>query len=318
MEEVPMDTAVRFPTSPKAAKAVALKLNKRMSVEEAFQAIVRNCVGQMQDNAAGVARYPDLEFLHQMRIALRRLDAAFALFGELVAVPPAIANELEWLGAELGPARDWDVFLESTLPRVAGSLPGNASIEPVRAAARAQRELAHARASDAVSSARFSKLIGEFERWCDQRAWRDDISGKQKTRLKMRVGDFAEGVLAQEQQRLLKRGRKLKEFGTDQLHRARIGAKRARYAAQFFESLFPGKQVRPYVQALRSLQDELGWFNDAAVATRLLDEICEHNDALQEGPGPALVRGYLAAVREQSEDRARKLWKKFAPVLPQQ
>ena len=208
------------------------------------------------------------------------------------------------------------MFLESTLPRVASSLPGNASIEPVRAAARAQRELAHARASDAVSSARFYKLIGEFESWCDQRAWRDDISGKQKTRLKMRVGDFATGVLAQEQQRLLKRGRKLKEFGTDQLHRARIGAKRARYAAEFFTSLFPGKQVRPYVQALRSLQDSLGCVNDAAVATGLLDEISEHNDALREGA--ALVRGYLAAAREQRELGARKLWKKFSPVLPQQ
>ena len=90
-----MDTAVRFPKSPRAAKAIALKLNKRMSVEEAFQAIVRNCVGQVQDNAAGVARYPDLEFLHQMRIALRRLDAAFSLFGELVALPPSIGDELE-------------------------------------------------------------------------------------------------------------------------------------------------------------------------------------------------------------------------------
>ena len=314
-----MDTAVRFPKSPKAAKAVALKLNKSMSVEEAFQAIVRNCIGQVQDNEAGVAGYPDVEFLHQMRIALRRLDAAFSLFGELVAVPPAIVDELEWLGAQLGPARDWDVFLESTLPRVASSMPGNAGIEPVQAAARDQRELVHARASDAVSSARFSKLIRALEGWCDQRAWRDSISGKQKTRLKMRVGDFAAGVLEQQQQRLLKRGRKLKEPGTDQLHRVRIGAKRARYAAEFFASLLPGKQVRPYVQALRSLQDELGWFNDASVATRLLDETCEtceQNDSLREGA--ALVHGYLAAVREHSESRSRKLWKKFSPSSPQQ
>lgn len=309
-----MDTAVRFPTSPKAAKAAALKLNKRMSVEEAFQAIVRNCIGQVQDNEAGVVRYPDLEFLHQMRIALRRLDAAFSLFGELVVVPPAIVDELEWLGAQLGPARDWDVFLESTLPRVANSMPENAAIQPVQAAARDQRELVHARASDAVSSARFSKLIGALDSWCDQRIWRDAISGKQKSRLKLRVGDFAVGVLEQEHRRLLKRGRKLKERGIDQLHRVRIGAKRARYAAEFFASLLPGKQVRPYVQALRNLQDELGWFNDAAVGARLLDQTCEQNDSLREGA--ALVRGYLAALREHSEGRARKLWRKFSPALP--
>lgn len=310
-----MDTAVRFPTSPKAAGAAPLKLNKRMSVEEAFQAIVRNCIGQVQDNEAGVARYPDLEFLHQMRIGLRRLDAAFSLFGDVVPVPPGIIDELDWLMDELGPARDWDVFLESTLPRVSGAMPEHSRIDALQAAAREQRDALHARATEAVCSARFARLIGTLESWVDQRAWRDDLSAKAKLRLKMRVGDFAAGVLEREQQRLHKRGRKLKEFSAERLHRVRIGAKRARYAAEFFASLFPGKQVRPYVQALKRLQDELGWFNDAAVAARLLEETCEHNDKAWEGA--ALVRGYLAAVQEDSERRTRKLWKKLPPALPQ-
>ena len=186
-----MDTAVRFPTSPKPARAAPLKLNKRMSVEEAFQAIVRNCIGQVQDKAAGMVRSPDSEFLHQMRVALRRLDAAFSLFGELVPVPPVIAHELEWLQEQLGPARDWDIFVESTLARVSRAIPDNTELESLRAAAGEQRAHANARANDAISSPRFSRLVGAVENWADQRRWRDDISGKHKTRLKMRIADFA-------------------------------------------------------------------------------------------------------------------------------
>ncbi len=314
-----MDTAVRFPTSPKAAAAAPLKLNKRMSVEAAFQAIVRNCIGQVQDNEAGVARYPDLEFLHQMRIALRRLDAAFSLFGDVLPVPPPIADELDWLMDALGPARDWDVFLESTLPRVASGMPEHSQIAAVQAAARDKRDVVRARASEAVCSPRFAKLVRMLESWVDQRAWRDGMPAKAKMRLKVRVGDFAGGVLEREQQRLHRRARKLKDFSVERMHRVRIAAKRARYAAEFFASLFPGKQVRPYVQALKGVQDELGWFNDAVVASRLLDEACGQDGKLREGA--ALVRGYLAAVRDDGARRSGKAWgkkslKKFSLALP--
>lgn len=305
---------VKFPTSPKAVKAAHIKLSKRMNVEQAFQAIVRNCIDQIQSNELGVARCQDIEFLHQMRIGLRRLDAAFGLFGDLLPAPPPLANELDWLMGELGPARDWDVFIESTLAQVAGGLPHMPPLDGVKAAARKQSGLQHARAGAAVSSHRYARLLKALQNWIDQRGWRDDLPAKGKTRLKMRVPGFAAALLEREQQRLHRRGRKLKGADPDRRHRVRIAAKRTRYAAEFFASLYPGKRVRPYVKALAGVQDALGRLNDASVAARLLDDVAEDDPALREGA--AMVRGYLAACGAQGVRSVRKRWKQFTPLAP--
>jgi triphosphatase len=309
-----MDAAVKFPTSPKPVKAAHVKLSKRMNVEQAFQAIVCNCINQIQDNEAGVSRGQDIEFLHQMRIGLRRLDAAFALFSDLLQPPPGITHELDWLMGQLGPVRDWDVFSASTLPRVAEAMPAQAALDSVREAARAKSEVLHAQASAAVSSVRFARLLSALENWVAQRGWRCDLPAKGKGRLKMRVPDFAAALLEQEQQRLLRRGRKLKDADSNRRHRVRIAAKRTRYAAEFFASLYRAKRVRPYVQALAGVQDALGRLNDASVAARLLDDVGVDDPALPEGA--AMVHGFLAAGSAQGVRRVRKRWKQFTPLAP--
>lgn len=307
-----MDAAVKFPTSPKAVKAACIKLSKRMSVEQTFQAIARNCIEQIQSNEAGVARGQDPEFVHQMRIGLRRLDAALALFDEVLQAPPALTHELEWLMDQLGPARDWDVLIASTLPHVAKAMPESIPLDSVMAAARQQCGTLHAQAATAVSSARFAKSLSALENWVERCGWRGDVLAKGKAQLKMRVTDFADAILAHEQQRLLRRGRKLKQADPRRRHRVRIAAKRTRYATEFFASLYPAKRVRPYVRALTGVQDELGWWNDAAVADRLLDDVGDGDAAAREGA--AMVRGYLAACSEQAARSVCKSWKQFTPL----
>jgi triphosphatase len=163
-----------------------------------------------------------------------------------------------------------------------------------------------------VASPRFGKLVNMLEQWIEQRGWRDEITAKARTRLKMRVTAFASTILEQEQQRLLKRGRKLRQSDPAARHRVRIAAKRARYATEFFASLYPGKRVRPHVQALTAVQDELGWLNDAAVAGRLLDEL--DDDSQGARAGAAMARGYLASCMEEGAPMVRKRLKKFAAM----
>ena len=307
-----MDAAVKFPTTPKPVKASALKLNKRMSVEQAFQAIARNAIDQIVANEAGAANFHDMESLHQMRVGLRRLDAALDMFDEVLHAPADIESELDWLMDQLGPARDWDVLLAETLPRIEDALPDSAALDKVRSAAQQVRQAMQEQVGVAVSSLRYKKLINALEHWLDQRGWRDGLSPKGKLRLKMRAADFADNILAAEQQRLLKRGRRLKDASPEERHRVRIAAKRARYAAEFFASLYPGKQVRPYVAALAALQRELGLLNDYGVAMRLLGQLGEGDDGLREGA--ALFCAYLAACEQHGVPKVRRVWKKLAPV----
>ncbi|MEJ7806515.1 MAG: CHAD domain-containing protein [Telluria sp.] len=309
-----MDTAVKFPTTPEAIKAAPLKLGKRIRVEQAFVAIARNCLDQILANEAGVARFHDVESVHQMRVGLRRLHAALAMFDEVLRAPADVTTEHAWLMDQLGQARDWDVLLADTLHHVEQALPENPALAQVKNAAREKGEAAHARAADAVASPRFKQLTERLAHWLELRGWRDGLSSQGKMRLKMRATDFADNMLAHEQQRLLKRGRKLKDATPKDRHRVRIATKRARYATEFFASLYPGKRVRPYVAALTALQGELGALNDGDVATRLLGELCEGNDAVREGA--ALASGYLAACEQQGGLSVRRLWKKLTPFKP--
>jgi triphosphatase len=291
-----------------------LKLSPRMNVEQAFRCIVRSCLDQVEANESGVTQFHDVESLHQMRIGLRRLRAALAMFQDIIRLPAGLEHELEWAVEQLGPARDWDVLLESTLPRIARETEGPSRLAGVAHAAQERVHALHALAGGAVKSERYRKLMQALEAWLDKRGWRETLDSSRKARLKMRVMDFSGAILEQDQQRLLRRGRKLKSATPQDRHRVRIAAKRSRYAAEFFASLYPGKRVRPYVGALTTLQDELGWMNDAAVADRLLGELAEQNDALQADAG--YVRGYLASCAHGGVDRVRRLWKKFKPINP--
>jgi hypothetical protein len=60
-----------------------------------------------------------------------------------------------------------------------------------------------------------------------------------------------------------------------------------RYAAEFFDELFPGKKVvkrqKKFTSALKQLQDGLGDLNDIAVDERLIASVAPHNDAFATG-----------------------------------
>jgi triphosphatase len=315
-----MDTAVRFPTTPKAVKARGLTLAPRMNVENAFQAIMRNCLDQIEANQAGVVQYRHVESLHQMRVGLRRLRAALGMFDDVLRLPLALHAELDWLAAQLGPARDWDVLAGSTLPRIRAGLDAGidapAALVSLQLAAADQAHALHAVAGAALASERYQDLIGHLERWLDARGWRPMQLPAERVRRKQRVARFAKGVLEKDQRRLLKRGRACQHADPAARHRVRIAAKKTRYAAEFFAALYPKKIMRPYVEALAGLQDELGLLNDASVAERLLAQLSEAEGGVNEGvgfnQGIGFVRGYLAARAGQGGARLRTLWRRFA------
>ncbi len=303
---------INFPRTPPAVKAGRPKLGKHMSIERAYQAIIRNCIDQIQANEAGVAKYHDMECLHQMRVGLRRLRSAQAMFRALITVPDEIANDVEWLVSQLGPARDWDVLAGSTLPKIGEESAQLARLVELSLAAQDKAHELHRMAAEAVSSERYSQMMLALTGWVERRGWHDRQTAKERGRLKKGVSKFARALLERDQQRLAKRGRKLRTATPEARHRVRIAAKKTRYAAEFFGSLYKRARVKRYVKALTVLQDELGWLNDAAVAQRLLDELAHSRGQLRESV--AFARGYLSARSREEDRRLTKAWRRFAPL----
>ena len=297
------------PSKISAVKATPIQLSTKMSIEEAFQTILKNCLSHIQANEIGVTKEHDIESVHQMRVGLRRLRSALSMFKDIILCPKEIQTEVGWLGKELGAARDWDVLAESTLPKIGKEITEPAILNPVRKATQTKAAENHETAATAVLSSRYTKLILTFYRWVIGAEWRESMTDTQRGMISAPIIRFANKTLLRDQKNLVKRGSCLKGANPETRHRVRIAAKKTRYATEFFQSLYSERRVRPYVKALSRLQDELGALNDLAVATRLLQQLEIARPKIASCAG--FVRGYLTC-RTTSDDRELdQLWKQF-------
>ena len=297
-----------------ATVAAPVRLAKHSSVEQAFKAIASSCLAQVQANAAGVVHHYDAESLHRMRVGLRRLDVALDLFKGIVQLHADLQPDIDWLTSELGNARDWDVLAGSTLPLLSKDLPpAGPLLEVTHAALDVGRE-AHLAAAAAINSPRYTRMLLLLGRWLFGNGWREPGKGRSKSRFDAPAAAFAAKALRRAHKRMKKRGRALKPVEPETLHRARMAARKARYATEFFASLYRGKKVRPYVKALMALQDQLGKANDAVVAGRLLAQLENRRPDLAGAIAP--VRGALDQRAAGCDGKARKRWKRYSAVRP--
>ena len=97
--------------SKKPPEKLRVRLDDRLDV--AVQKILTYQMHRFQEQLPGVQRDIDTEFVHQARVATRRMRSALRLFRD--AIPEGTAaylrGELKWLGGMLGAIRDLDVFL---------------------------------------------------------------------------------------------------------------------------------------------------------------------------------------------------------------
>ncbi|MNR76155.1 CHAD domain protein [compost metagenome] len=300
--------ALHTPQPFAAVKAQDLQLSKKMTINQAFEAIVDNCLQQVQANAPGVAASDNIECLHQMRVGIRRLRSALKLFEEAIAIPEDLRLELDWLSAEISGARDWDVLATKTLEsiRVEGV---DDYLGEVRSAALVKAAQLHTLAAQAVNSVRYTRLILSFARCLLSGEWRVSAPHAKGKDVRKRLKMFSHDMLEHDQRRLKKRGKQLKDADAGTRHRVRIAAKKMRYDTEFFQSLYDSKETREYVAALSELQDKLGSLNDAAVGDELLQEI--EKDQAELSGMTIYIRGYLAARAADEEQKLKKLWKKF-------
>jgi inorganic triphosphatase YgiF len=149
-----------------------IELESAMNIGRAFQTIGRSILRHVVDNEPAV-RKGDSEGVHQMRVGLRKLRAAISIFSELLndRQTQFIKGELVWMTNELGPARDLDVYLKTTVE----------PLEKVRARKRGLREFADdlltrrkaafKKLKNAVNSPRYRLLILGTLQWIEAGDW---------------------------------------------------------------------------------------------------------------------------------------------------
>jgi CHAD domain-containing protein len=278
-----------------------------MGCGEAFRAIGENCLRQIVTNERLVPT-GEAEALHQMRIGLRRLRAAIAIFAKMTAdsEQKRIKGELKWITNELGPARDLDVFAADILKPLAKH-GDHAETQRAFASARAK---AYETAAGAIRSDRFRHALLDLAEWIEVGPWTlDETLGKRRER---KVKKHAAKRLARMRSDVRDKGDDLRELDARKRHKLRIEAKALRYAIEFFAGLFPdGENARrreAALSALKEIQDELGALNDLAQREALASEVLgpEGRDL---GPETAKL---LAADRREIERRLQRAEAAFA------
>ena len=302
---------------PEPSKSAALELQPEMTTEAAFKAIARNCLAHLEANEQSACVGTDPEGIHQMRVALRRLRSAFSTFR--AALPRQAAGDLEtelrWLGPELGPARDWDVFRAETLAPIRQSLPEESGPAVLDERAATRREAAYEQARAAIGSPRYTELKLKLAAWLVASDWNAIMPEAEAALLCTPVADFAAAVLRRRHRKLRKKGGKHRDLTLPELHELRIRAKKMRYTADFFRRFYPRKAVKEYIAAVAALQDSLGGINDAAAGRLRLAELGVDDDAVTMR-AEALVLGWLAGRVEEQRRHFDDVWRHFAHAAP--
>ena len=297
--------------APVKARPAALSIE--MSVAEAFKAVIWASLAHLQANERGMLEGADPEYLHQMRVALRRLRSAFSVFAPLFpaeTIAP-MAAEFRWLGGSLGPARDWDVFMTETMPPVHEEFGEHAALTAFAEQCSGLRRKAVRRARRTVASQRYQHLVLSLARWLMAEQWSGQIDEAGRSRLAAPVREFASSVLEERYGRVRKRGRKLGSLSPAELHRLRIAIKKFRYATDFFAGLYEGKRARETLKRLARLQDILGAINDAATVGNLVSEALRGAQNRRAGEARGILLGWSRGRAATLRRELRTAWKPF-------
>jgi CHAD domain-containing protein len=267
-------------------------------------AVLRRLLEAIEQNLEGAIGDLDPEFLHDLRVAVRR---SRSVQRQLKGVfPPAelerARSEFRWVQAITGPSRDLDVYLlefENMRALVTESMRPN--LDPLREALRRRRETARIRMVADLRSERFTAIAADWAALLERlpsmpEQDRPDATGA--------IGPLVGRRIATVYGRMVKDGERIDERGpSEPFHELRKRGKELRYLLELFGlPLYPSKVVRPMIKSLKALQNVLGRHQDrevqAATLGSLALELPRHRAAV-------LATGTLVARLDDDKWAAR-------------
>lgn len=292
--------------SPRPVRAREVDVSRLETPLAAFRLIALDCLTHLQSNHSGTVHSDDPEYIHQMRVATRRLRAALRMFRP--ALPPgledALVSPLRELMRSLGQARDLDVLVAEIVTPVARAIPDEPRLTDLASAITNRQYAARNAIRQVLKQPGYGRLLLTAGQLLQQAPFIDVPAPDDEADT---LVPFADRRL----RRLLKRIHELAESARvdypPSLHELRIAIKRLRYAIEFFGAIIPGKSGVTVVKRLAGLQEELGQLNDLASAGNLLMVCAGREQHLREAV--TLVGGWhgqrhaalLAAIPDQLE-----------------
>ena len=293
------------------------KLRPRLDdrLDLALRKILTDQFRRFREQLPGLQRDIDTEFVHQARVATRRMRSALRLFRGAAPESPAayLEGELKWLGGTLGEVRNLDVFLLN-LSRFQGQ------IEHFPAGRKKAFEnwiAQHRRAPlKALGQALESPRYRHFERGILQFLERP-LPSRPRAPLAMKpLREVAPLLISEKFDAVIEQGRavlakpKLKQF-----HRLRIQMKRLRYACEFMGPAYDGA-LDLFIERTVEIQDCLGELQDTVFTREFVDSLRADWQGKLVDPDLLFILGEIyqlqAEIARERRDQFGQIWERFS------
>jgi CHAD domain-containing protein len=288
------------------SSSVAADITAGMPAPVAVTRLLLRLLDTMESNVDGTLRDIDSEFLHDLRVAVRRTRSAVKLLGAVLPDPLTehYKAEFKWLGDVTTPVRDLDVHLlgfDAMAGQVEAASP--ADLEPLRAFLARRRAREVRRLAAALRGPRFRAITDD---WRKALLEIRDAGGSRHRRPTAKT--LALSTTGRAFRRIAAQGGAITPASPPQaLHDLRKRAKELRYLLEFFAPLHDQVAYRKVVGDLKQLQDCLGEFQDSEVQREEIGSLAEA--MLTERAAPAatlLAMGEIAAKLARSQVQARE------------
>jgi CHAD domain-containing protein len=283
---------------------VEVVLRPAMAGRDAVTAVLLEQLDTLEANVDGVLHDIDTEFLHDLRVAVRRTRSALKLLGDVLPGEFTLrfASEFRWLGDLTTPMRDLDVHLLSFPLMRAGLVAASpADLEPFHAFLIRRRSAERRKLNRGLRSARFASVVGD---------WRKALLGAQHQPGATggpRADSLSADRIKRAHTRVIRLGSSITDASpAENLHTLRKRGKELRYVLEFFASLHDPELHQAVIGDLKRLQDCLGEFQDSEIERDEIQSLAAAMLAQQAAPAATLLAmGELAAQLAERQRRAR-------------
>ena len=269
---------------------------------EAGRKVWRYQLAHMLLHEPGTLLGEDMEELHDMRVAIRRLRAACAVFSPAF-LPKALQKHLKGLrrtGRTLGKVRDLDVFIEKAR-RYQATLPPEhrPALAPLLHTWAAARDAARQELVAYLHSRRYQAFKAKFYAFVSTPG-AGALPAPAAMSVPYLVREAAPALIYACLASVRAFDALLPQATLEQFHALRIAFKNLRYTLEYFREVL-GEEVKAVINEIKGLQDHLGDLNDAHVAAGILRDFLAQWDALQaqkpvaERHTPEPVLAYLSS-----------------------
>lgn len=307
---------------PPWSKAEKLALEPEIHVDQGLASIFAACLRHFQANLATAIDGREDEGVHQLRVALRRLRSAFTTFQPALPADQVapFRDDMRWILASLGPARDLDVVKRVQLLPVLAREPDEPGLKALADLVERARAKAYRGVAASLTDPRCSAWQLAFAAWIAEHGWRTGADGAVRYIQKEPLADFGRHLLDKRFKAARKRGRHIEHLNSAERHELRIALKKLRYTIEFFQSLFDDKPVKAALKSLGTLQDALGQMNDVRTAATLFADLAGRTRDRGRAEDLAYARGLVIGWHEgqvaAGEGNVAALWREFAKTRP--